>query len=356
VARLQGRLAAEQADGTQRPLAEGDPVFEGDTLATGKHAMALVVFRDDTRITLQSETRFKVEQYRYRKDGSGSVLLRHLRGGLRFLTGLIAKKNRKHFRIHTPTAVVGIRGTGGDIVPAPDGGFYYFVWHGAIDLEMAGRQLPVETGQAALAKAGQPMVLLKAIPVPLLNNPVWRPDRVPVDLPELFGLARSLNMYLHVWNGVAVLTPRGGQPMDVAAGQSVLLPAERLQPVVLPATPAFFLQIPAPRPDGVPVDLQQLFSVADRIEIKPGVYVNVYSGHVVLQSGLGRVDAGGGEAAFAGEAELVRLPALLGFLMNDEAPRPLDVTPDNPAFQQLFEEEVLLWQLEQGCQCQIGFK
>jgi hypothetical protein len=356
VARLQGRLAAEAADGATRALAEGDPVFEGDTLATGKRAMALVVFRDDTRVTLQSDTRFAVETYQYRQGGAGTVLFKHLKGGLRFLTGLIARKNRQQFQIHTPTAVVGVRGSGGDIVPSTSGGFYFFTWEGALILRLGGQDLVLNTGQAAFAMAGQPLKPLPTVPAIILNNPVWRPDRVPVDLMELFGLADPPNTYLHVWEGLAVLIPAGGGPMEVATGQSVRLPVGSQQPVLLPATPVFFLEIPAPRPDRVPIDFERLFGTADRVEIKPGTYMNVYSGHVVLESPLGLVNIGGGEAGFAGDAELLRLPALLAFLIEDGTPGPLDVTPENPALQQLFEEEVYLWQLEQGCQCQIGFQ
>ena len=38
-----------------------------------------------------------------------------LKGGLRMLTGLMAKRNAPNYKIATPTAVVGIRGTGLDI-------------------------------------------------------------------------------------------------------------------------------------------------------------------------------------------------------------------------------------------------
>jgi len=121
VVRVQGQLTARSPKGAERVLLSGGPVYEGDLLSTESGGFAVVVFRDNSRITLQSDSRFQVEQYRYSEKKGGSSFFRLLRGGLRALSGLMAKRNQKSFKIGTPTAVVGVRGTAFDMRLCDDG-------------------------------------------------------------------------------------------------------------------------------------------------------------------------------------------------------------------------------------------
>ncbi len=111
VVRLKGKLTVQSAEGTLRQVRNGGAVHEGDILETETGGFAVVVFRDQSRVSLQSGTRFEVETYRYEAEKKGNVFFRLFKGGLRLMTGLMAKRNPESFKIGTPTAVVGVRGT-----------------------------------------------------------------------------------------------------------------------------------------------------------------------------------------------------------------------------------------------------
>ena len=116
VVRLKGKVTATAENGTRRVLLKNGPVHPGDVIETQDGGFAVVVFRDNSRVTLRSGTRFQVERYAFEQGADDGVLFRLLKGGVRFLTGLMAKRNPESFRIGTPTAVVGVRGTGGQIL------------------------------------------------------------------------------------------------------------------------------------------------------------------------------------------------------------------------------------------------
>ncbi|MGB0713727.1 MAG: FecR family protein, partial [Gammaproteobacteria bacterium] len=112
-----GKVEVHDAEGATRRVVTGGALFRGDEVETDPGAMAVVVFRDNTRVTVRPATRFKVSSFRYRdkRPDLNNVLLRVARGGLRVLTGLVAKTDNKKFSIETPVATVGVRGTNFDV-------------------------------------------------------------------------------------------------------------------------------------------------------------------------------------------------------------------------------------------------
>ena len=99
-----------------RPLERRFPLYAGDRIETGAGSAAILVFRDETRMTVRAETVFEIESLTYRDDDAvaDSALFRLVRGGLRAVTGLIGKRNADRFKIRTAVATIGIRGTGFD--------------------------------------------------------------------------------------------------------------------------------------------------------------------------------------------------------------------------------------------------
>ncbi|QJW85742.1 hypothetical protein HK414_05735 [Ramlibacter terrae] len=109
-----------------------------------------MAFRDDTRITLGSQTRFRVDNFVYdaRNAGEGRFLASILRGSVRALTGLIAKANNQNVGFSTATATIGIRGTGFDVTctgacagepGGADTGMTLFTWLGSIAVGQQGQ-------------------------------------------------------------------------------------------------------------------------------------------------------------------------------------------------------------------------
>lgn len=125
VTNLSGPLFAADAQGGRRVLSVGSAVEPGETLVTEEKTYAQVRFVDQGVVTLKPGTQFKVESFSFDaeapdKDGAVFSLLK---GALRKVTGLIGKRgNQDAYRMATPTATIGIRGTGFGATLCPGAG------------------------------------------------------------------------------------------------------------------------------------------------------------------------------------------------------------------------------------------
>ena len=105
-------VSAVKADGTQRPLSKGDSLMQGDTVAT-RRGRAQLQFTDGAFVSLQPDTVFRIDEYRFdgKADGSERGFFSLLQGGLRTITGLVGRTNRGNYQVTTQVATIGIRGT-----------------------------------------------------------------------------------------------------------------------------------------------------------------------------------------------------------------------------------------------------
>jgi hypothetical protein len=103
---------AQSAGQTPRTLGKGLALQEGDRLTTSDGATAVIKLQDGTRMTVRPGSEMVLTQFKYRQDApDNSMVINMLRGGLRAITGLIAKGSPNAARIQTNTATIGIRGT-----------------------------------------------------------------------------------------------------------------------------------------------------------------------------------------------------------------------------------------------------
>jgi hypothetical protein len=182
-----GEIYAIDNANQRRRLVDGGAVYPGDMVETGSASNAVVAFRDDTRVTLGAATRFRVDNFVYddKNAGEGRFLATLLKGSVRALTGLIAKANTRNVGFSTPTATIGIRGTGFDASCGAGDGcgeLSLWTWLGAIEVTRSG-----DTA-LSLLQAGQGLFISPQGVQPLftpstLDGP--RPDGVKVD-PKLF--------------------------------------------------------------------------------------------------------------------------------------------------------------------------
>ena len=260
VALLSGEAVALDKAGGARALGVGSAIYQGDLIETRARSHALLVFLDEGRVTLQPETRFMVERFRYEpaRPEQGSSVLRLLRGGLRALTGLIAKRRPENYEVQTMVATIGIRGTG-------------------FDASCTG---------PCVDEAG-------------LASPETKPKPLTSSDEKLGGL------FVYTWEGeLEVRNPAGAQV--AVLGQTVRVTARDRGPVLWPDVPQFMRDAPGPRPDGIKIDLQQLFGAADQND--RGLYVLVKEGSIQLVQDGRTLQLERGESAFAGFAgELYRL-------------------------------------------------
>ncbi len=105
VTRTQANVTGELA-GQRRDLQKALPVFSEEVVTTGSLARAGVRFKDGSQLTMGAQARVVLDRFVFDASGGGAISL--LKGAMRFTSGIAAKKD---FRIVTPVAVIGIRGT-----------------------------------------------------------------------------------------------------------------------------------------------------------------------------------------------------------------------------------------------------
>ncbi|MEQ8663762.1 MAG: FecR family protein, partial [Gammaproteobacteria bacterium] len=111
-----GDVRAVADSGTSRALGRGDVFGAGDTIVT-RQGRAQLRFTDGGFAALQPDTEYRIEDYHFegQADGRERSFLNLLRGSVRLVTGLIGRANKQNFRLRTPVATIGIRGTSGKI-------------------------------------------------------------------------------------------------------------------------------------------------------------------------------------------------------------------------------------------------
>jgi hypothetical protein len=110
--------------GATRILRKGDQVAEGDTISTAVASSAQVKMLDGGFVAIRPNTQMKFDQFVFngKQDGSERSFFSLLKGGFRAVTGLIGSRNKQNYRIKTPSATIGIRGTDHEsfVVPVGD--------------------------------------------------------------------------------------------------------------------------------------------------------------------------------------------------------------------------------------------
>lgn len=100
--------------GAERAASKGAELRAGETLET-RDGIVQLRFRDGASMSLQKATRFRVDDYVFAGEGQGGEgdrgFFSLIRGGFRTITGLIGKVRRDQYRVNTPVAAIGIRGT-----------------------------------------------------------------------------------------------------------------------------------------------------------------------------------------------------------------------------------------------------
>jgi hypothetical protein len=146
-----GNVTAQGADGRTRQLTRGSEVEVGDTVNT-QQGRAQLRFQDGAFMSLQPETAFKVEQFRFTENGGGndSIVMNLLKGGMRTITGLIGRANRSNYKFRTEVATIGIRGT--EYAVRYTNSIEVFCAGGAIDIVNEGGTLVLGTGQGGFVQ------------------------------------------------------------------------------------------------------------------------------------------------------------------------------------------------------------
>jgi hypothetical protein len=382
---------------TPRTLGKGLALKEGDRLTTSEGASAIIKLQDGTRMTVRPNTEMVIQQYQFRENAAdNSMVMQLLRGGLRAVTGLIAKNSPNAAKIQTNTATVGIRGTDFDArVCARDcaaesariqesarpnavqASAKIVSSQGEINavdgagqrrrLVDGGAVYPgdlVETGagtKAVLAFRDESRVTLGAATRFRVDNFVYD-DKNPGEgrflvsllrgsvraLTGLIGKSNTRNVgfatatatigirgtgldmdcgdngcSFFTWLGSIVVTPDGQTALEaLVAGQGLFVGPQGIRPIDAPPNPD--LQ----RPDGITVDLKQLFSGNNISDSEEGLFVFVRDGHIEVLTAKEVLHLGKGEAGYAGNnGDTARPNFIPKFLDFDRLPLPNSRNP-----------------------------
>jgi len=192
-----GQVTATQAGAVTRNLDVGSAVLSGDLIRTAPASSVQIRYTDGALVSLTANSLYRVDDYAYAPGERGFFSL--LKGGLRTLTGLIGKGEPAAYRVSTPVATIGIRGTDyalrlcqNDCPPEFENGLYLSVFEGAIVAANEAGEYPLQAGESAF--------------IPAAGLPLQRRDDPDLGLSELMP-----------WHGAG----GGGTPItlgDVGAG------------------------------------------------------------------------------------------------------------------------------------------
>ncbi len=103
-----GEVLRYPAAGKSQVLKAADKLYEGDRVVTSNGAVAHLKFVDGAHVGLRESSELKINVYRAEPM---AVSLELGKGTLRHISGDYAKRSRETFRLNTPIAAIGVRGT-----------------------------------------------------------------------------------------------------------------------------------------------------------------------------------------------------------------------------------------------------
>jgi hypothetical protein len=88
---------------------QGEPIAVGSVIKTGPKSFVVLQFEDGAKVTVRPSTEMEIVAYDYM--GTNEAELSLISGGLRIVTGSLAKTNPENYKVRTPVALMGVRGT-----------------------------------------------------------------------------------------------------------------------------------------------------------------------------------------------------------------------------------------------------
>ena len=102
-----------RADGVREPLRRGSSIMVGDRLETTANGHVHVRFVDNGAVSVRPESVLEVQSYKYdaQNPAVNEVRLRLDQGTSRSISGAATEADKNRFRLNTPIAAIGVRGT-----------------------------------------------------------------------------------------------------------------------------------------------------------------------------------------------------------------------------------------------------
>lgn len=137
-----------------RPLALKDSIHMNDVIVTNAKSRVLVLFIDNTQITMSENSKLTVDTYVFDPDNNAGnkASYNFLQGTFQYVSGLVAKKKDPDVNIETTYGTIGIRGTklwAGNLKDS----YGVHVDEGAVQVRNDGGQVLVNKGQGTALKS-----------------------------------------------------------------------------------------------------------------------------------------------------------------------------------------------------------
>jgi hypothetical protein len=153
-----GEATLFKPNGVSSVLARGVELSEQDRVVTGKSGMVMLVFSDQGRVAIRPESELVIRKYEDDPSGQATQLqLELMRGTVRQISGQAAQRQPDRYRLNTPIAAIGVRGTD-FLAKATQGSVQTYVHEGAITVQPM--QMGQSVGAQMLSVAGQSQYLL----------------------------------------------------------------------------------------------------------------------------------------------------------------------------------------------------
>lgn len=185
-----GDVSVIGASGSRKAVRGGE-VEANESIVSGKDGMAQLRMSDGAFIAVRSDTELRIDKYKFsgKADASSESVLSLVKGTFRAFTGAIASFNKDKFKMKTPSATIGIRGSGNVLNFSPtDNVTLNHTIEGshvvtAFDPSGALRTLVTMPGQTVQINAVGAMQLVQT-PTFILNAAAGVPDSKPQQQPR----------------------------------------------------------------------------------------------------------------------------------------------------------------------------
>jgi len=184
-----GNVTVAYGRHASRPAVKNEMVTSGMYIRTGNRSHAILKFEDGQVVSIQSNSTFQVREYTYNPQQveKSNIVFSLFKGGMHFISGLIGQRNPKAFRLSTPMATIGIRGTDFMVVQTTQG-LYSQVISGTITVTNAAGMTVYNAGNAGLTSSSTTLstkVTLGDIPADAFSNiaSISVPPAVPGVIP-----------------------------------------------------------------------------------------------------------------------------------------------------------------------------
>lgn len=149
--------------GKTAPLAKGADIEQGDTIVTGADGRVQFRMADGDFMALRPNTRLRVDKFRKptsaKEPETGLSFFSLLKGGFRAVTHSLDRRGQNSYRVNTPVATLGIRGTKYSALLCADDcegtipdGLYLGVSDGGVNLGNSGGKMGYGAGEFGYVK------------------------------------------------------------------------------------------------------------------------------------------------------------------------------------------------------------